>query len=139
MDWRGQARRAQGVALLIALGAGGCGQSDDRTAVRATTERFLLAYKADRGEPACAALSRDTRKELERQESKPCPEAIGGVKVDGGAITRVHVQFTSAKVDLADGESFFLSEQQAGWRITALGCRSAGSPTTTPFDCELEA
>jgi hypothetical protein len=125
--------------VVAALGAAGCGQSDDRATVRAATQRFLSAYKADEGETACAALSQDTRKELEREESQPCPEAISGVKIDGGAITKVHVQLTSAKVDLATGESVFLSQQQAGWRITALGCRSAGSPTTTPFDCELEA
>ena len=53
----------------------------------------------------------------------------------------VHVQvaITSAKVDLAGGESFFLSEEKSGWRIAALGCRPTTTPTRTPFDCALEA
>jgi hypothetical protein len=124
---------------VAAVGAAGCGQSDDRDTVRATTQRFLAAYKADEGETACAALSQDTRKELESQESKPCADAIGQVKLEPGAVTRVHVTLTSAKVDLATGESLFFSEQHAGWRIAALGCKPQGKPTDMPFECELQA
>jgi hypothetical protein len=124
---------------VVALGAAGCGQSDDRDTVRAATQRFLAAYEADEGETACAALSQDTRKELESQESKPCQEAIGQVELEPGAVTRVHVTLTSAKVDLATGESLFFSEQHAGWRIAALGCTPQGEPTEMPFDCELQA
>ena len=124
---------------LASLGTAGCGQSDDRDTVRTTTQRFLAAYKADEGERACAALSQDTRKELESQESKSCPEAIGQVKLEPGAVTRVHVTLTSAKVDLAGGESMFFSEQKAGWRISALGCKPEGKPRDSPFECELQA
>jgi hypothetical protein len=126
-------------SVVIALGAAGCGQSDDRDTVRSTTQRFLAAYEADEGATACAALSQDTRKELESQQSKPCPDAITQVKLEPGAVTRVHVTLTSAKVDLATGESLFFSEQHAGWRIAALGCKPQGKPTDMPFDCELQA
>jgi hypothetical protein len=127
--------------VLLATSAvlAGCGQSDDRSTVRATTQRFLAAYKADQGETACAALSTDTVKELESQESKPCPDAIGSVKIDGGTVADVEVTVTNAKVDLATGETVFLSEQADGWKITALGCRSSGKPADRPFDCELTA
>ena len=54
-------------------------------------------------------------------------------------MVHVTVALTSAKVDLAKGESFFLSKETAGWRISALGCRPSASPTDTPFDCELQA
>ena len=54
-------------------------------------------------------------------------------------MTRVDVTLTSAKVDLATGESLFFSEQHAGWRIAALGCKPQGKPTDMPFDCELQA
>ena len=133
---------ARGLAapfLLTALVLAGCGQSDDRAAIRAETERFLAAYEADQGAIACAALSSDTRKALESQESRPCPEAIGSLELSGGAITSLQVTVTNAKVGLASGESFFVSEQRAGWRISALGCRASETPTDTPFDCELEA
>ena len=128
-------------AALVAatLLTAGCGQADDRDTVRTTTERFLAAYDADDGAAACVTLSRDTRIELEREESSPCPEAIGSVELDGGAVTTVDVELTNAKVDLASGESVFFSRQRAGWRITALGCRPGERPTEIPFECELEA
>ena len=132
-------RLAPALLAAAAVAAAGCGQSDDRATVRATVDRFLTAYTADEGAQACAALSTDTRKELESQESRPCPEAIAAVELDGGAVTRVRIAVTNAKVDLATGESLFLSEQASGWRISALGCRPQGAPARQPFDCELEA
>ena len=126
-------------APLLAVALAGCAQSDDRATVQATTERFLRAHGADQGAIACAALSSDTREALESQEGRPCPQAIGSVELGGGPVVQVDVTVTSAKVDLAGGESVFLSEQASGWRISALGCRSAGAPTDMPFDCELEA
>jgi hypothetical protein len=129
---------APAVAVSL-LALAGCGQSDDREAVRATTQQFLAAYAADRDEAACRTLSSDTVKELESQEGAPCPDAIGKVKLDGGTVVDVEVSVTNAKVDLATGESVFLSEQADGWKITALGCRSAGKPADEPFDCELTA
>jgi hypothetical protein len=127
------------VVSLLALGVAGCGQSDDREAVRATTQQFLAAYAADRDEAACQTLSSDTVKELESQEGAACPDAMGKVKLDGGNVVDVEVSVTNAKVDLATGESVFLSEQADGWKITALGCRSSGKPADQPFDCELTA
>lgn len=126
-------------ALLAVLLLAGCGRSDDRATIRAATERFYTAYEADDGVSACAALSSDTRKALEREESEPCAEAIGSIDLDGGAVAKVRVSLTNAKVDLITGETLFFSEQKAGWRITALGCRVTESPTDTPLDCELEA
>jgi hypothetical protein len=125
--------------MLALLVLAGCGQSDDRATVRSTTERFLSAYEAKQGAVACGVLASDTRKAIESQESKPCPQAIGSVQVSGGPVLHVKVAVTSAKVDLAGGESFFLSEQASGWRISALGCRATTTPADTPYDCELEA
>ena len=124
-------------AILAVLFLTGCGQSEDRAAVRRVTDRFLTAEKAKQGAAACGVLSTDTRKSLERQESKPCPQAIGSVNVAGGPVLKIQVAITSAKVDLASGESFFLSDQSSGWRISAAGCRPTTTPTQTPFDCEL--
>ena len=59
------------------------------------------------------------------------------MKLAGGKINEVEVTVTIATVDLVSGESLFLSEQADGWKITALGCRSAGKPADKPFDCEL--
>ena len=133
--------RDGGAALLIvlAVAAGGCGQSSNRDTVRTTTERFFAAYKADQGKTACIALSEDTIKELESQEMKSCPEAIGDVQLEPGAVKSIEVTVTNAKVDLSSGETLFLSEQSNGWRISALGCKPQGEITNSPFDCELQA
>ena len=116
---------------LVAIGLAGCVQDANRDSVRATTQRLLVAAAA------CETLSADAVKELESQESAPCPQSIGKVKLAGGKIAEVEVTVTNAKVDLVSGESLFLSEQADGWKITALGCRSAGKPADKPFDCEL--
>jgi hypothetical protein len=132
-------RRRALPAMLALLMLAGCGQSDDRATVRSTTQRFLAAVAAKQGAVACGVLASDTRKALESEESKPCPQAIDSVAVSGGPVQHVQVAITNAKVDLAGGESFFLSEEKSGWRISALGCRATATPTKTPFDCELEA
>jgi hypothetical protein len=130
-----------GLALLAVAAAAtaGCGQSADRDTVRATTTRFLAAYRAHQGARACAALSYETRKGLQSQEKRPCPDAIGQVQLTPGAVKHVDVELTSAKVDLTGGESVFLSEEATGWKITAIGCKPQGDPTDEPMDCELTA
>ena len=131
--------RPLAAVALLTLGLAGCGQSDDRVTVQAKAQRFLAAFAANQNEAACQALSSDTIMELESQEGTPCPEAIGELTLGGGQVSAVEVAVTNAKVDLATGESLFLSEQADGWKITALGCRSAGKPADEPFDCELTA
>jgi hypothetical protein len=128
------------VVLVLAVLATGCGRSGDREAVRAVTEHFLAAVEADDGEAACADLSTDTRKELESQEQRDCRDAVGELQLEPGATDRVEVYVTNAKVDLASGQSVFLSRTREGWRLSAVGCEpEAGEPAERPFDCELEA
>ena len=126
-------------AMLALLLLAGCGQSDDRATVRRVTERFLTAYDTKNGAVACGVLGADTRKSLESEKSKPCADAVDSLQIPRSPVRHVTVALTSAKVDLANGESFFLSEESAGWRISALGCRPSASPTSTRFDCELQA
>jgi hypothetical protein len=128
-----------GLALLaaVALATTGCGQSTNGATVRSTTTRFLAAYSAHQGDTACAALSTDTRMALESQEKKPCREAIGQIQLKPGPARHVDVELSNAKVDLAGGESLFLSEESDGWKIAAIGCKPQGDPTNSPMDCEL--
>lgn len=135
------ARRSIPIALLLlCLGTAGCGRSDDRAAATAVAERFFAAIGSGDGAAACDQLSGDTRKALEDGEQEPCREAIGGVKIDPGRLEAIEVFSTSAKADLGNGESAFLSLTAEGWRLSAAGCtRGDGPPADEPMDCELEA
>jgi len=128
------------LAVLAVLATAGCGRSGDRAEVRTVTEHFLTAFEAGDGQAACADLSTDTRKELESQEQRDCRDAVGELELEPGAPDRVEVYVTNAKVDLASGQSVFLSRTKEGWRLSAVGCEpEAGEPADRPFDCELEA
>src|SRR3954447_7853757 len=105
------------LAFLLAPLLAGCAQADDRTAVRATTERFFAALHAKDARAACAALSADTRAELESQEGRSCPRVVTSIQVQGGRTTRVEVDVTNAKVDLSSGESVFLGKTAVGWKL----------------------
>jgi hypothetical protein len=126
--------------LVAALAVSACGRSGDRAEVQSAARAFLAAQAAGDGEAACARLSRDTVEALERQEGTPCPDAVDELPLDGGAVTRVQLAVTNAKVDLRSGESVFLSREPDGWRLSAVGCRpEGGKPADRPFTCEVEA
>jgi hypothetical protein len=130
---------AAATLAALAMGAAACGQAGDRQQVGTVTTGFLAARAHDDGAAACRLLSRDTRSELESEEHTSCRRAVGELDLDGGRVASAQVFLTGARVQLTSGESVFLSEQSGGWRLSALGCRPAGPPTSEPFDCELEA
>jgi hypothetical protein len=135
------ARRRSLAVVLVALAAAAaaCGQSDDRDQVRAVAERFFAAVEGGDGAAACEQLSEDARSTLEREEEQPCREAIASLELEGGELGAVEVYLTNAKVDLASGDSAFLSLTADGWRLTAAGCQpEEGEPADVPLECELE-
>ena len=76
------------------------------------------------GGATCGQLSPALRTTLEQEHAAPrCADAVGKIKTRGSAVEFVHVYATSARLDLAGGESVFLSAMRDGWRIDALGCR----------------
>jgi hypothetical protein len=128
-------------ALLVLAAAllAGCGTSDDRDQARATAERFYAAMRAHDGVAACAQLSQETVTALERQESKPCGQAVRGLQLHGGRVLRTRVYITNAIVDLSGGEHAFLGREPAGWKLDAVGCRfDRGEPRDRPADCQAE-
>ena len=128
------------LAAASALATSGCGRAEDEAAVRATAQRFLGAYQGGEGAVACAQLSEQARKKLESDERKPCTQAIAGVMLEPGSITRIEVSLDNAKVDLSSGQTAFLSDERSGWRVSAAGCEpEGGKPADRPFDCEVEA
>jgi len=120
------------VVGLVALS--GCGTGADRAQVRAVTMRFFSALETRRGAAACMQLSPALRTTITQEQSlRRCASAVGKVKARRSPIAAVRVYATSARVDLASGESVFLSAMRDGWRIDALGCRPRSSG---PFECE---
>jgi hypothetical protein len=135
-----RARRLAAVVLLaIGCGSAGCGADTDVAAVRAVSERFSAAVKAQDGERACAQLTPQTRARLEKQEQRQCREAITGVRLEPGSVIRVQVYVLNAIVELSNGEAEFLEQGQEGWRLSAIGCTpQKGKPVDHPYDCQVE-
>jgi hypothetical protein len=129
-----QRLRVLATAFAAALALAGCGTGADRVEVGAVTGRFFAALDAHRGAAACQQLSPALRKALRQEHAVPrCGDAAAKLEARGSAVAVVHVYATSARVDLAGGDSLFLSAMRDGWRIDALGCRPRASG---PYDCE---
>jgi hypothetical protein len=73
---------------------------------------------------AASQLSDKTASKLEKDERKPCEEAIFTVDLPAGTeVARARVYVTSASVDVLDGGTLFLEEADDGWEISAAGCK----------------
>jgi 2C-methyl-D-erythritol 2,4-cyclodiphosphate synthase len=128
------------MVLAVAAATAGCGRTDDEATAQAVTDQFLTAMESGDGEQACAQLSPDTRAELEKQEQRPCREAVTELELAGGSVVRTQVYVLSAMVQLSSGEAVFLDQGEEGWRLSAIGCKPEGSkPADRPYDCELES
>jgi len=82
----------------------------------------------------CDLLAPATLTTFERDASTSCAEAIGDVQLAGGTVRSVQVWGGGAQVKLA-GDTLFLTETSAGWRVAAAGCQPQGEE---PYDCEVE-
>ncbi|HEX6582752.1 MAG TPA: hypothetical protein VF056_04045 [Thermoleophilaceae bacterium] len=129
--------RAASLACLLVLALTGCGTADREDDAAAVAERFHSALEAGDGKAACAELNPETASTLERQEQKPCEEAILRLELPkGGSVADSRVYVTSAFAKLAEGGSDFLDEGPRGWRVSAAGCEPTAP--SQPYDCELE-
>lgn len=123
-------------ACLVAgvAGCGTAGRADDAAAV---AERFHAALEQDDGQAACDELSEETASKLERQEKKPCEQAILQLDLPkGGSVAARRVEMRSASATLAEGGADFLDEGPEGWKVSAAGCEPTAPDQ--PYDCELE-
>jgi hypothetical protein len=128
---------ATGLVVFSALGI--VRNSDDPAAGAAATA-FGRALRQQDGKRACALLSADTQSRIEQERKKPCDKGIVEVASDiepDGAVNRISVAESSGLVTTADGSAFFLDKTNAGWKLSAAGCkRQAGD---APYSCALEA
>ena len=130
------------LVLLALLTASlvGCGTSDDREQAREAVARFYDAVRGGDGAAACAELGRPLLEQVESQTQQSCRGVIARFDYEGGAIVSTEVYITNAKVDLASGESAFLSREADGWKLSAIACEAVGGkPADRPFECEVEA
>lgn len=133
MSRRRPASLAGAVAVLLVLA--GCGASDDPVADR--VQHFHQALAKDDGGGACADLAEETRTTLERQESKPCAEAIASQQLPQGRGNGEVVVYGSMAQVRYDDETVFLSRFAEGWRVVAAGCKPTSGDQ--PHECALEA
>ena len=82
----------------------------------------------------CALLTPATLTAFEESASVPCSQAIEQVSTDAGEVQSVAVWGGNAQVTLS-GDTLFLAETGAGWRISAAACRKQAE---APYDCEVD-
>ena len=124
-------------ACLLSLALAACGTEEREDDAAAVAERFHAALAAGDGAAACEDLSEETASRLERQEKRPCEEAILGLELpEGGTVAYRRVELRSAMTRLAEGGTDFLDEGSDGWKISAAGCEP--KPPEQPYECELE-
>jgi hypothetical protein len=87
------------------------------------------------GAAACARLSVATAEALERQERRPCAEAVTEVQLTGARVTTIRIFETGASAEFDTGNTAFLDRADEGWRVSAAGCVVRGE---TPAICQLE-
>jgi hypothetical protein len=130
-------RRHALVLVIAGIALAGCGRSGDRASVRSVAEGFYAAIADHDGAGACARLSVDTRAALEQQAAMPCARAVAHLDLSGRRAHIVRVYSTDASVELVGGDTVFLQDTRAGWRIAAAGCRPQAHGE--PADCELQS
>ena len=119
------------------MAAIGCGTGERADDVAAVAERFHAALEAGDGQAACEELAEQTTSKLERQEGRPCEEAILELELPkGGSVSFRRVEVRSGFAQLAEGGTDFLDEGSDGWKISAAGCEP--STPERPYECELE-
>jgi len=125
---------AMGAIATLLTGCGGA-NPDDATRV---AERFYGAAAEGDGATACEQLSEDTLEQLEKDEQKPCEQAVVELDLSGSRASSTSRYVSDAKVDLDGGDSVFLQETPDGWRVSAAGCKPVPGQEA-PYDCEVES
>ncbi len=110
---------------------GGCSSAQEPD-----VERVARAFEDPAGDPEerCGLLAPATLAAFEQSESAPCTQAIGDLPLRAGDVESVEVWGRNAQVKLA-GDTVFLAETSAGWRITSAACSPQGE---APYDCEVD-
>ncbi|NXY95434.1 hypothetical protein HYE82_13760 [Streptomyces sp. BR123] len=85
---------------------------------------------AARFEQACALLAPETRKAV--AEASPCGPALAGKRLPATAGAAVTQTFGRQAMVRLTGDTLFLSQFDAGWKVVAAGCTPRAEQ---PYDC----
>ena len=99
-------------------------------------ERVATTFEDPSGDPGerCGLLAPATLTAFEQDVSTVCTEAVQDLPLAGGSVESVEVWGGNAQVRLT-GDTVFLTETTAGWRVTSAGCTPRAE---APYDCEVE-
>ncbi len=130
-------RRAAAV-LAAALLLGGCGASAAREdGATDAGRRFAAALAAGDFRTGCALLAPQTRDEVEEDGRTPCAAGLREAGLPAaGAPLGVDVYGREALLRMA-GDTLFLSQFDAGWRVTAAGCEEQAM-ADEPYRCSVK-
>jgi hypothetical protein len=119
-----------GVGVLAGL-LTGCASASEPD-----VSRVAAAFEDPSGDlqARCDLLAPATLAAFEAGSSAPCAEALVGVPLPGGQVRSVEIWGGDAQVRLG-GDTLFLTQTDAGWKVTAAGCRSRGE---APYDCQVD-
>jgi hypothetical protein len=100
-------------------------------------QRVATAFEDSGGDPEtrCDLLAPKTQAALEQNGSQSCADAIGQLPLNGGRVESVQVWGGAAQVRMS-GDTLFLTETHAGWRVSAAACTPNGD---APYDCGVKA
>jgi hypothetical protein len=121
---------------MVALAAGAVLLAGCSSAQEPEVQEVARTFEDPSGdaEQRCDLLAPATRAAFEKSESAPCAQAVEDLPLQGGAVESIEIFGGDAQVKLA-GDTVFLTETSAGWRITAAACRPKGE---APYDCEVD-
>jgi hypothetical protein len=126
---RGRLLLAGGGALAVLLT--GCSSASEPDV---STVASAFEDPSGNAQARCDLLAPATRATVESDASAPCADAIADVQLPGGQVSKVEVWGGDAQVRLG-GDTVFLTQTDAGWKVTAAGCQSRGE---APYDCEVD-
>ena len=122
--------RALGLAAVGVLLAGcSSAQAPD-------VEEVATSFSDPAGDPQqrCDLLLPAVLAAFEADRSMSCAEAIQELPLQAGTVESMEIWGGAAEVKLG-GDTLFLAETRAGWRVTAAACTPQGE---APYDCEVE-
>ncbi|GAA3084692.1 hypothetical protein GCM10017562_63160 [Streptomyces roseofulvus] len=130
-------RRVSG-ALLAVLLLGGCGAPAAREdGATDAGRRFAAALSAGDYRTGCGLLAPETREQVEEDGRTPCPVGLREAGLPTAGLARgVDVYGREALLRMT-GDTLFLSQFDAGWRVTAAGCEEPGSEDE-PYRCSVK-